>query len=140
MPDVPVLSSLMSLDRTEPIPTRTINVEVPESIYWHVRKCATESRLSMKEYMTRLCGEAWDYPLELQASLQSEEQPGMPQKSRTLNVEVPESVYWHVRKCATESQQSLKGYMAIFCQEAGIYAPDPSQTEQLQEHVDVDEG
>ncbi len=40
---------------------RTINVEVPETVYWHVRKCATESRLSMKEYMTRFCQEASPY-------------------------------------------------------------------------------
>lgn len=44
--------------------TRTINVEVPETVYWHVRKCATESRLSMKEYMTMFCQEAWPYSPE----------------------------------------------------------------------------
>ncbi len=44
--------------------TRTINVEVPETVYWHVRKCATESRLSMKEYMAMFCQEAWTYSPE----------------------------------------------------------------------------
>ena len=37
---------------------RTINVEVPEEVYWHVRTCATESRLPMKEFMARFCREA----------------------------------------------------------------------------------
>ena len=108
-------------------PTRTINVEVPEPVYWHIRKCAIESRLSMKEYMTRFCGEAWDYPQELQVTFQAAEQPGTPQKFRTINVEVPEAVYWRIRKCATESHQSLKGFMAMFCQEAQIYATEPTQ-------------
>jgi hypothetical protein len=37
---------------------------------------------------------------------------------RVLNVEIPESVYWHVRQCATESRMSMKDFMAIFCNEA----------------------
>jgi hypothetical protein len=48
-------------ETTEP-KLRTLNVEVPEEVYWHVRKCATESRLSMKEYMARFCQEARPYP------------------------------------------------------------------------------
>jgi hypothetical protein len=42
---------------------------------------------------------------------------------RTLNVEVPEEIYWHVRKCATESRLSMKEFMAIFCREAHPYVP-----------------
>ena len=42
---------------------------------------------------------------------------------RTLNVEVPEEVYWHIRKCATESRLSLKHYMAKFGREASAYPP-----------------
>jgi hypothetical protein len=38
--------------------------------------------------------------------------------TRTLNVELPASVYWHVRTCATESRMSMKDFMAIFCQNA----------------------
>jgi hypothetical protein len=38
--------------------------------------------------------------------------------TRTLNVEIPEAIYWHVRKCATESRMSMKDFMAIFCNEA----------------------
>ncbi len=45
-------------------------------------------------------------------------------KLRTLNVEIPEETYWHVRKCATESRLSVKDYMAIFCEEALPYSPD----------------
>lgn len=49
---------------TGTIPTRTINVEVPEPVYWHVRRCAIESQLSMKDYMAKFCQEAWPYPPE----------------------------------------------------------------------------
>ena len=34
---------------------RTLNAVVPEEVYWHVRQCATESRLSMKEFMAEFC-------------------------------------------------------------------------------------
>jgi hypothetical protein len=43
---------------------RAINVEVPEETYWHVRKCAIDSHLSMKEYMGKFCQEAWPYPTD----------------------------------------------------------------------------
>jgi len=39
-------------------PMRTLNVEVPEEVYWHVRKCAIESRLSMKQFMSMFCLDA----------------------------------------------------------------------------------
>ena len=39
----------------KPESTRVLNVEIPESEYWHVRKCATESRMSMKEFMAEFC-------------------------------------------------------------------------------------
>jgi hypothetical protein len=39
-------------------------------------------------------------------------------KTRALNVEIPETVYWHVRRCATESRLSLKEFMATFCRSA----------------------
>ena len=44
--------------------------------------------------------------------------PGQDSKTRTLNVEIPEEIYWHVRKCATDSRLSVKDYMAVFCKEA----------------------
>lgn len=34
--------------------TRVLNVAIPESVYWHLRQCATESRLSMKDYMSKI--------------------------------------------------------------------------------------
>ncbi|KKL92030.1 hypothetical protein LCGC14_1888750, partial [marine sediment metagenome] len=55
--------------QTEVLELRTLNVVVPAEVYWHVRKCATESRLSMKEYMAKFCREAWPYsPEDLNAS------------------------------------------------------------------------
>lgn len=37
---------------------RAINVNVPDEVYWHVRRCATASRMSLKEYMTAFCRQA----------------------------------------------------------------------------------
>ena len=56
-----LIGNVSSPEATEPR-LRTLNVEVPEEVYWHVRQCATESRLSMKEYMAMFCREAWPYP------------------------------------------------------------------------------
>ena len=54
---------------TPPLPRlRAINVEVPEEVYWHIRQCATDSRLSMKDYMAKFCQEAWPYPNDDAAS------------------------------------------------------------------------
>lgn len=39
-------------------------------------------------------------------------------QTRVLNVAIPEWVYWHIRRCATESRMSLKSFMAVFCQSA----------------------
>lgn len=41
-----------------------------------------------------------------------------PKPTRILNVEIPETEYWHIRKCATESRMSLKQFMAVFCKTA----------------------
>jgi hypothetical protein len=41
-------------------------------------------------------------------------------ETKILNVEIPESAYWHVRQCATESRMSMKDFMAIFCKEAKV--------------------
>jgi hypothetical protein len=61
MPDLkPVSPSLPTVQAL----LRTINVEVPETVYWHVRQCAIASRLSMKDYMAKFCQEAWAYPPE----------------------------------------------------------------------------
>lgn len=46
---------------------------------------------------------------------------------RTINVEVPEEVYWHVRQCATASHMSMKDYMAKFCQESRPYPPETGE-------------
>ncbi len=36
-------------------PTKVLNVSVPESVYWHIRRCASESRLSVKDFMAQFC-------------------------------------------------------------------------------------
>lgn len=38
--------------------------------------------------------------------------------TKVLNVVIPESAYWQLRKCATESQMSMKEFMAEFCKTA----------------------
>lgn len=34
---------------------KVLNVAIPESIYWHIRRCATDSRMSVKEFMAKFC-------------------------------------------------------------------------------------
>ena len=48
-------------DETHDDETRTVNVVVPEETYWHVRRCATASKMSMKDFMNRFCLEARPY-------------------------------------------------------------------------------
>lgn len=48
-------SNITSVSETSTTTAKTINVEVPEWIYWHVRRCATESQMSMKEFMAAFC-------------------------------------------------------------------------------------
>ena len=59
------------------------------------------------------------YPCQAKAPVMPQQMEA--QKLRTLNVVVPEKVYWHVRKCAIESRLSMKDFMALFCQEARPY-------------------
>lgn len=35
--------------------TRVLNAKVPEQVYWHIRRCAIESRLSIKDFMAEFC-------------------------------------------------------------------------------------
>ncbi len=60
---------------------------------------------------------------EEQRRSQDKPEKAQPGASRTINVEVPEAVYWHIRKCATQSQLSMKDFMAKFCREAQPYLP-----------------
>lgn len=39
-------------DNSATAETRTLNVELPASVYWHIRECATLSRLSLKDFMS----------------------------------------------------------------------------------------
>lgn len=36
-------------------PTKVLNVQIPEPVYWHVRFCASESRMSVKAFMAEFC-------------------------------------------------------------------------------------
>lgn len=42
----------MTSDSSELQATRTLNVELPATVYWHLRECATLSRMSLKEFMS----------------------------------------------------------------------------------------
>lgn len=39
----------------EPLRTKVLNVVIPEATYWHLRRCATASQMSMKEFMATFC-------------------------------------------------------------------------------------
>lgn len=34
---------------------KVLNVSLPEPVYWHVRQCASASRMSMKQFMAAFC-------------------------------------------------------------------------------------
>jgi len=40
---------------TEVEAMRVLNVAIPASAYWHIRQCATESRMSLKQFMAAFC-------------------------------------------------------------------------------------
>ena len=43
-------------DQSSPAsPTKVLNVSVPKSVYWHIRSCASESRMSIKDFMAQFC-------------------------------------------------------------------------------------
>ena len=35
-------------------PTKILHVEIPEPVYWHLRRCAIESQMSLKAFVTDL--------------------------------------------------------------------------------------
>lgn len=41
--------------RGSAIPTKVLNVSVPAKVYWHIRRCAAESRMSVKAFMSEFC-------------------------------------------------------------------------------------
>lgn len=49
------------MTRTDRKGYRTLNAVVPEAVYWLIRRCATESKLSMKEYLAKFCCEAHSF-------------------------------------------------------------------------------
>ena len=48
--------------------TKVLNVSVPASVYWHIRSCATESRMSVKDFMTHFCKTATPIPTPVDSS------------------------------------------------------------------------
>ena len=53
--------------------------------------------------------------------------------TKVLNVSVPASVYWHIRRCASQSRMSVKAFISEFCQTAtpinAVDAQCPSEAE-----------
>lgn len=47
-----------------------------------------------------------------------------------LNVVIPEATYWHLRRCATASQMSMKEFMAEFCKTATPFSSAPAMADQ----------
>lgn len=43
--------------------TKALNVVLPDDVYWHLRKCAIQSRMSLKEFMIQFCRRAEPIPL-----------------------------------------------------------------------------
>lgn len=43
-------------DATVPkaLPSKVLHVDIPEPIYWHLRRCAIESQMSIKGFVTEL--------------------------------------------------------------------------------------
>jgi hypothetical protein len=59
--DIRTVSPITGADDSASGKLRAINVEVPEEVYWHIRNCATQSRLPMKDFMARFCQDARPY-------------------------------------------------------------------------------
>ncbi len=55
-------------EKTATHPTKVLNVEIPEPVYWHIRSCATESRMSVKAFMTEFCKTATSLPVSVDSS------------------------------------------------------------------------
>lgn len=60
--------------------TKVLHVDIPESIYWHIRHCAIESRLSMKAFVTELGRTA--FPLKNNAEESNQDSANEQQISR----------------------------------------------------------
>jgi len=74
-------SALETDQSVVPENTRVLNVAIPESVYWHLRQCATESRLSMKEYMTEIGRQAKAFVKQAEACIDKCSCPSQPEAS-----------------------------------------------------------
>lgn len=63
-----------------------------------------------------MMGQTRASPKPHEDGIQNQSNPVSPNK--VLNVSVPASTYWHIRRCASESRMSVKAFMAKFCRTA----------------------
>ena len=66
--------------------------------------------------------------MEKQPEEQGQHQVGLAVPTKVLNVLIPETVYWHIRFCASESRMSVKQFMAEFCRTATPMYPTIAQS------------
>lgn len=52
-------------DQIDSARTKVLHVEIPESTYWYIRKCAIESQLSMKDFVAELGRTASPFQLKI---------------------------------------------------------------------------
>ena len=61
------------------IQTKVLHVEIPEPTYWHIRKCAIESQMSMKDFVAELGRTASPFQLKIPDSdLRVKDEPNEP--------------------------------------------------------------
>ena len=59
--------------------TKVLHVEIPEPTYWHIRKCAIESQLSMKDFVAELGRTASPFQLKiLDSDVRKNDEPNEP--------------------------------------------------------------
>lgn len=59
--------------------TKVLHVEIPEPTYWHIRKCAIESQMSMKDFVAELGRTASPFQLKiLDSDVRKNDEPNEP--------------------------------------------------------------
>lgn len=62
--------------------TKVLHAEIPEATYWHIRKCAIESQLSMKDFVAELGRTASPFQLKiLDSELRVKDEPNEPRQN-----------------------------------------------------------
>ncbi len=66
-------------DPIRSIRTKVLHVEIPEPTYWHIRKCAIESQMSIKDFVTELGRTASPFQLQIMDSdVRVKDEPNAP--------------------------------------------------------------